>query len=512
MFGEDRTFGINRTKGDLFMKYRCVVCDYIYDPEKGDPDSGIEPGTEFEDLPDEWLCPLCGVGKDQFVPEEEETVKEEKKKALDMFCYQCSQTARGTGCTTVGVCGKQPTVARLQDNLLFAIKGISAYLYHARELGYTDDEVSAFLEEGFFSTLTNVNFDAHKLIEMSLKAGEMNTKTMQLLKKAHIETYGEPVPTEVPVGAFKGPGILVTGHSLKNLEDLLIQTEGKGINVYTHSEMLPAHGYPGLKKYKHLVGQLGGPWFDQKKTFAKYPVAILGTSNCVLLPKDEYKERMFTSGVAELPEVQHIENNDFTPVIEKSLELGNLEDEPNKKILSTGFGASTVLSLAPKIKELVEAGKIKRFFLVGGCDSPLPQAEYYTKFVEKLPEDTVVLTLACGKYRFNEMDLGDIEGVPRLIDLGQCNDAIVALDIAVALSELFGLELNDLPLTIILSWMEQKAAAILWSLLSLNIKGMYIGPILPGWANEDIINYLVTTYDLKPIGDPEEDIKAIMGE
>ena len=220
---------------------------------------------------------------------------------------------------------------------------------------------------------------------------------------------------------------------------------------------------------------------------------------------------MFTSGVAELPEVQHIENNDFTPVIEKALELGNLEDEPNKKILSTGFGASTVLSLAPKIKELVEAGKIKRFFLVGGCDSPLPQAEYYTKFVEKLPEDTVVLTLACGKYRFNEMDLGDIEGVPRLIDLGQCNDAIVALDIAVALSELFGLELNDLPLTIILSWMEQKAAAILWSLLSLNIKGMYIGPILPGWANEDIINYLVTTYDLKPIGDLKR-ISKPMGE
>ena len=437
--------------------------------------------------------------------------KMEEKKALDMFCYQCSQTARGTGCTIRGVCGKEPTVARLQDNLLYAIKGISAYLYHARELGYTDSEVDAFLERGFYSTLTNVNFDAGKFVELALEAGEMNIKTMQLLKKAHMETYGEPVPTEVPVGAVKGHGIVATGHSLKALEELLKQTEGKGINVYTHSELLPAHGYPGLKKYEHLVGQLGGPWFDQKQTFSKYPIAILGTSNCVLLPKDEYKERMFTSGVAQIPGVQHIDDYDFTPVIEKALELPELEEEPRDTVLTTGFGASTVLSLAPKIKELVEAGKIKRFFLVGGCDSPLPQAKYYTEFVSKLPQDTVVLTLACGKYRFNDMDLGDIEGVPRLIDLGQCNDAIVAIDIAVALTELFGVELNELPLTLVLSWMEQKAAAILWSLLALNIQNMYIGPILPGWANEDIIKVLVENYGLTPIGDPEEDIKKIMG-
>ncbi|MGC9516687.1 MAG: hydroxylamine reductase [Methanomicrobiales archaeon] len=435
----------------------------------------------------------------------------EKKERLDMFCYQCSQTARGTGCTVRGVCGKEPTVARLQDNLLFAIKGISAYLYHARELGYTDPEVDAFIERGFYSSLTNVNFDPEKFVELALEAGKMNIKTMQLLKKAHIETYGEPVPTEVPVGAVKGPGIVATGHSLKALEELLKQTEGKGINVYTHSELLPAHGYPGLKKYKHLVGQLGGPWFDQKKTFAQYPVAILGTSNCVLLPRDEYKERMFTSGVAQLPGVEHVEDYDFTPVIEKALELGDLEEEPRETVLTTGFGASTVLSLADKIKELVEAGKIKRFLLVGGCDSPLLQAKYYTEFVENLPQDTVVLTLACGKYRFNDMDLGDIEGIPRLIDLGQCNDAIVAVDIAVALAELFKVELSELPLTIVLSWMEQKAVAILWSLLALNMKGMYIGPILPGWANDDIINVLVENYDLKPIGDPKEDIKEILG-
>lgn len=453
---------------------------------------------------------IRGINKNQ-----NETIKGgdkvEKKDSLDMFCYQCSQTAKGTGCTVRGVCGKEATVARLQDNLLFAIKGISAYLYHARELGYTDEEVDAFLERGFYSTLTNVNFDAGKFVELALEAGNMNIKTMQLLKKAHIDTYGEPVPTEVPVGAVKGPGIVATGHSLKALEELLKQTEGKGINVYTHSELLPAHGYPGLKKYKHLVGQLGGPWFDQRDTFSKYPVAIVGTSNCVLIPKEEYKERMYTVGVAELPGVQHIEDYDFTPAIEKALELGDLEEETKETTLTTGFGASTILSLAPKIKELVEAGKIKQFILVGGCDSPLIQAKYYTEFVKNLPDTTVVLTLACGKYRFNAMDLGDIEGVPRLIDIGQCNDAIVAVDVAVALTELFGVGLNELPLTIVLSWMEQKAAAILWSLLALDLKGMYIGPILPGWANDDILNVLVENYDLTPIGDAEEDIKKIMG-
>lgn len=436
----------------------------------------------------------------------------EKAESMDMFCYQCSQTARGTGCTVQGVCGKEATVARLQDNLIYAIKGITAYLYHARELGYKDDEVDAFLERAFYATLTNVNFDAQELINLALEAGKMNIKTMQLLKKAHIDTYGEPVPTEVPTGAQKGHAIVVTGHSLKALEELLKQTEGKGINVYTHSEMLPAHGYPGLKKYKHLVGQLGGAWFDQRQVFSKYPAAILGTSNCVLLPTEAYKERMFTCGEARLPGVAHIDGYDFTPLIEKALELPELEPETGEPILTTGFGASTILSLAPKIKELVEAGKIKRFILVGGCDSPKPQAQYYTEFVQKLPETTVVLTLACGKYRFADMDLGDIEGVPRLIDIGQCNDAIVAVDVAVALTELFGVELNELPLTLVVSWMEQKAAAILWSLLALDIKGIYLGPILPAWANDDILHFLVEKYDLKPITTPEADIKEIMGE
>jgi len=432
-------------------------------------------------------------------------------KKLDMFCYQCSQTAFETGCTVKGVCGKEATVARLQDNLLFSMKGISAYLYHARELGYTDPEVDEFLEKGFYSTLTNVNFDAGEFVKLAKESGMMNIKAMQLLKKAHIETYGEPTPTEVKVGSVNGKGIIATGHSMKALEELLKQSEGTGINVYTHSELLPAHGYPGLRKYKHLAGQIGGPWFDQKKTFSKYPAAIVGTSNCVLIPKDDYKERMFTVGVAQLPGVKHIEEYNFAPVIEMAKSLPDLEEEPRETVLTTGFGASTILSLTGKIKELVEAGKIKHFFVVGGCDSPKPQATYYTEFVKNLPEDTIVLTLACGKYRFNEMELGDIEGVPRLIDLGQCNDAIVGIDVVVALSDLFGMEINDLPLTFVLSWMEQKAAAILWSLLALDIKNMYLGPIIPGWVNEDILNVLVENYGLTPIGDPKEDIKKMLG-
>ncbi|MEN6292295.1 MAG: hydroxylamine reductase [Methanobacterium sp.] len=492
-------------------KYRCLACEYVYDPEKGDPDNGIDPGTSFEDLPDDWICPVCGVGKDQFEAMEEEKEKEVKKEEQEMFCYQCSQTARGTGCTIQGVCGKSATAARLQDNLLFAIKGISAYLYHARELGYTDPEVDAFMERGFYSTLTNVNIDVPELINLALEAGKMNIKTMRLLKTALIETYGEPTPVQVSTGTKKGRGIVATGHNLKALEEVLKQTEGTGINVYTHSELLPAHGYPKLRKYSHLAGQLGKSWFDQREVFSKYPVAILGTSNCVLPPRDDYRDRMFTTGVARLTGVQHIDGYNFSSLIEKAKSLPELPEEPGDTIYSTGFGASTVLSLAPKIKELVEAGKIRRFFLVGGCDAPLAKSPYYTEFVQKLPEDPVVLTLACGKFRMNQLPLGDIEGIPRLIDIGQCNDAIVGIDIVTALSDLFGLEVNELPLTIVLSWMEQKAAAILRSLLYLGIKGIYLGPIAPAWVNEDIMNFLVENYDIKPISTPEEDIKEILG-
>ncbi|MDD5960487.1 hydroxylamine reductase [Methanobrevibacter wolinii] len=438
-------------------------------------------------------------------------MKDLPKDRLDMFCYQCSQTAGGNGCFMKGVCGKEPTVARLQDNLIFTMKGISAYNYQANKLGAKDPDVDEFLTKGMYSTLTNVNFDVEDLIQLGLDAGEASVKVMRLLKNAHIEAYGEPTPVEVKVGAQEGPAIIVTGHDLKALEELLKQCEGTGVNVYTHGEMLPAHGYPELRKYSSLKGQIGGPWFDQKKIFSKYNAVILGTSNCVLLPKDDYKDRIYTSGVAKLPGVKQIEDYDFSGLIKQAKDLGGLEAEELSTV-TTGFGVSTILSLAPKIKELVEAGKIKRFFLVGGCDSPNAKNSYYREFVENLPEDTVVLTLACGKYRFNDLDLGDIEGVPRLIDMGQCNDAVAAVDVALALCDLFECELNDLPLTIVLSWMEQKAAAVLWALLYLGKKDMLIGPILPAWANEDILNVLIENYNLTPIGDPIEDIKKIMGE
>lgn len=437
-------------------------------------------------------------------------IKMAEKERMNMFCYQCSQTMMGTGCTVKGVCGKEPTVARLQDNLVIATRGMAAYLYHARELGYTDTEIDKFLERVLYSTFTNVNFDAEDFVRLAVEAGEMNVRTMSLLKKAHIETYGEPLPTEVRTGIIKGRGIIVTGHGLKALEELLKQTEGKGINVYTHSELLPAHGYPGLKKYKHLVGNLGISWRDQKKLFSMYPMAILATSNCVLIPNEDYRDRMFTTGPARLPGVHHISGYNYTSVIEKAKSLPELDEKPGDVVLTTGFSKSVVLSLKDKIKQLVEEGKIRHFFLVGGCDSPLKKMEYYREFVQRLPHDTVVLTLGCGKFRINDLTLGNIDGVPRLIDLGQCNDSIVAIEIVESLAELFNVGINELPLTLVLSWMEQKAVAILWSLLALGVKGIYIGPILPAWVNDEILKVLRENYDLRLISNPEEDIKQIL--
>jgi len=429
---------------------------------------------------------------------------------LNMFCYQCSQAMNGEGCTITGVCGKEPTVARLQDNLEFILKGISAYYYHARELGYKDEEIVAFLSEGLYTTLTNVNFDAQEFVNLAVKAGMMNFKVMQLLKKVHIETYGEPTPVEVETGTKEGHAIIVTGHNLKALEELLKQVEGTDVYVYTHSEMLPAHGYPGLRKYKNLAGNLGAAWYDQRELFDKIPAAILGTSNCVLLPKESYKDRMFTTSIARLPGVKHIEGYDYSEVIAKAKSLPKLPEQPGKYKLTIGYSTTVVKSLAGKIKELVEAGKIKHFFVVGGCDTPTKRGAYYREFLEKLPKETVVITLACGKFRINDLQLGDIEGIPRLIDVEQCNDTIVALEIAMALAETFGVPVTELPLTLVLTWMEQKAVAILWTLLALGLKGIYIGPVLPAWVNKDILDVLVNNYGIKLIGEPEEDIKAIL--
>jgi len=428
-----------------------------------------------------------------------------------MFCYQCSQTAGGRGCTASGVCGKLPTVARLQDNLLFVIKGISAYLNHARELGRTDPEIGHFLADAFYSTLTNVNFDAQRFVSFSLEAGRMTLRVMRLLKDAHIAAYGEPTPVEVFTGTRKGRAVIVTGHSMKALEELLKQTEGSAINIYTHSEMLAAHGYPGLRRYSHLVGNLGGAWFDQRELFSRYPAAIVGTSNCLMPPREAYRDRMFTTGVTGLPGVTHIRDFDFGPVMERVARLPELEESSGSVRRVTGFGKSSVLALADRIGSLVQQGRIRRFFLVGGCDSPTRRNEYFRRFVQQLPDDTIVLTLGCGKYRINDLELGEIEGVPRLMDLGQCNDSIVAIEIAQALAQALGTGLEELPLSLILMWMEQKAVAIFWALLSLGFRNIRLGPILPAWVNEDILRVLSAEYGVRLISDPEKDLNEILG-
>lgn len=432
------------------------------------------------------------------------------EQQFKMFCYQCVQTAKGQGCTIMGVCGKKPTVARLQDFLIFGVKGVSAYLYHARELGYSDPEVNRFLEEAVFTTLTNVNFDERELFEYCLKLGEANIKAMRLLKKAHIEAYGEPEPTLVRTSPVKGRGIIVTGHSLRALDELLKQTEGTGIKVYTHSEMLPAHGYPKLKKYEHLAGNLGKAWYDQRQLFAKYPMAILATTNCALIPTEAYRNRMFTTGPVRLPGVKHISDYDYTEVIKRAEELPEVQEEESKVVLQTGFSRSAILSQAKKIKELVDEGKIRRVFLIGGCDSPLREMEYFRELALKLPRETIILTLACGKYRINDLDLGTIDGLPRLLDLGQCNDAIVAIDLIQDLAKLLNMEVQELPLTIVLSWCEQKAVSILLSLLYLNMKSIYLAPRLPAWINEDILKVLRERYELKMISSPESDLREML--
>ncbi|MFH1782268.1 MAG: hydroxylamine reductase [Candidatus Omnitrophota bacterium] len=427
-----------------------------------------------------------------------------------MFCYQCEQTVGGTGCTKVGVCGKNEDIQSLQDILLYGLKGIAAYAFHARELGAKDDEVDAFMHEALFKTVTNVSFDLNQYLGLVLKCGEINIKVMELLDKAHTEKFGNPVPVEVETGTKKGPGILVTGHDLLDLYELLKQTEGTGINIYTHSEMLPAHGYPELKKFKHLVANYGNAWQDQKKEFNEFPGAILATTNCVLIPPENtYIDRLFTVGITGVPGATHIEGRDFKAVIEKAKSLPSLKEAPGKKIM-TGFHHTAVLGLADKIIGAVKAGKIKHFFLIGGCDGAKPGRNYYTEFAESVPKDSVILTLACGKYRFNKLDFGDIEGIPRLIDIGQCNNAYSAIQIAAALAKAFNTDVNGLPLTLVLSWFEQKAVAILLSLLYLNIKGMYVGPTPPAFISKNVFSVLQDKFDLRLIGEAKKDLETIL--
>ncbi len=536
-----------------------------------------------------------------------------------MFCYQCEQAAKGTGCEKVGVCGKSPQVSELQDLLEHALRGLALYAVEAEKEGIASDPaVNAFTADALFTTLTNVNFDGRSIaglvrrcvdlreglkkkvsktfdhkaatftpaddyegmvaqseqvgimslsddpdirslmhttlyglkgvaayavhartlgqedngvyafmheaqasmlskdltlndwVAMALKCGEVNLRAMELLDTANTGTYGHPEPTNVALGAKKGKAILVSGHDLKDLEEILKQTEGKGINVYTHGEMLPCHGYPGLKKYPHLAGHYGTAWQNQHKEFAAFPGAILMTTNCLQKPLDTYKDNIFTSGPVQFPGVTHIDGYDFTPVIKRALELQGFEADVPGKTVMTGFARNAVLGVAGTIVEAVKNKDIRHFFLVAGCDGAKPGRNYYTEFVEKVPSDCVVLTLACGKFRFFDKDLGDIGGIPRLLDVGQCNDAYSAIKIAVALSEAFGVGVNDLPLSMILSWYEQKAVAILLTLLHLGIQDIRLGPTLPAFITPNVLKVLVDNYNIKPISTPEEDLKAIL--
>ena len=393
--------------------------------------------------------------------------------------------------------------------LMYGLKGMAAYMDHAMILGRTDADVMAFFQKALAAT-TDTSLGLMDFVGLAMECGQHNLTVMGMLNTAHTDTYGHPVPTPVQLGTKAGKGILVSGHDLKMLEELLKQTEGKGINIYTHGEMLPAHAYPGLKKYAHLVGNFGGAWQDQAKEFATFPGAIIFNTNCIQKPADSYKDRLFTWGLVAWPDVTHIDGWDFSAVINKALTCPDLPENPGKEIL-TGFGHNAVLGVADKVIEAVKAGAIKRFFLIGGCDGAKSGRNYYTEFAEKLPKDTVILTLACGKYRFNKMDFGDIGGIPRLLDIGQCNDAYSAIQIAVALAGAFNCGVNDLPLSMILSWYEQKAVVILLTLLHLGIKNIKLGPSLPAFITPNVLNFLVENFNIGPITTAEEDIKAILG-
>ena len=401
-------------------------------------------------------------------------------------------------------------VLSLKHIALFGIRGIAAYADHAAILGKEDVALYAFMQEGL-AQLLNEKMALDEGINLVLKCGEMNLRAMELLDAAHTGVYGHPVPTKVPLGSKKGKAILVSGHDLKDLEELLKQTSEKGIYVYTHGEMLPSHGYPGLKKYEHFYGHYGTAWQNQAKEFAEFPGAILMTTNCIQKPQSSYTSNIFTSGQVGWPDVSHITNRDFTAVIKRALELPGFAADTDRGSVTVGFGRNAILSVADKIIEAVKNKNIRHFFLVAGCDGAKPGRNYYTKFVELIPKDCVVLTLACGKFRFFDKDLGDIGGIPRLLDVGQCNDAYSAIQVAVALSKAFGVGVNELPLSMVLSWYEQKAVAILLTLLALGIKNIRLGPSLPAFISPNVLDFLVKKFEIKPITTPDADLKAILG-
>ena len=444
---------------------------------------------------------------------------EDTKKKLVPNCFTCS-----------GSCGKNNNfdmntlwttdedVRSLKSLILFGIRGMAAYAYHASVLGYTDETISKFFYKALFA-IGMKDWGMDKLLPIVLEVGKVNLRCMELLDQANTTTYGTPVPTTVPLTIEKGPFIIITGHDLKDLQLLLEQTKDKGINIYTHGEMLPAHAYPELKKYSHLKGNFGTAWQNQQKEFDNIPGAILYTTNCLMPVKPSYADRVFTTEVVSYPEIVHIgEEKDFTPVIEKALALGGYTKDQHMTGINggiqvtTGFSHGTVLSVADQVIEAVKNGDIKHFFLVGGCDGARVGRNYYTEFVKQSPADSIILTLACGKYRFNDLDLGTIGGLPRIMDMGQCNDAYSAIKVAIALAEAFECDVNELPLSMVLSWYEQKAVCILLTLLYLGIKNIHIGPTLPAFISPNVLNFLVENYGLSPISTPEEDIKKLLNK
>ncbi len=397
----------------------------------------------------------------------------------------------------------------MQELILYGLKGAAAYADHAQILGKEEEPLYAAFHE-MLDYLTRKPTDANELLQRALKTGEINLRAMGLLDAANTGTYGHPEPTKVRITPVKGKCILVSGHDLKDLEELLKQTQGRGVNVYTHGEMLPCNAYPGLKKYPHLAGNYGGAWQIQRTEFDEFPGAILMTTNCLQKPRESYQGRIFTAGLVGWPGVTHITDGDFAPVIEAALAAPGFADDAPEKYITVGFGRNTVMSVAGKVIDLVKQGKIRHFYLIGGCDGAKPGRNYYTEFAEQVPADCVILTLACGKYRFNKLEFGDIEGIPRLLDVGQCNDAYSAVQIAVALAKAFDCGVNDLPLSLILSWFEQKAVAILLTLLYLGVSDIRLGPSLPAFITPDVLNILVEKFGIKPIGTAKEDLAATL--
>ena len=444
---------------------------------------------------------------------------EDTKKKLVPNCFTCSDSCgRNNNFDMSTLWTTDEDIRSLKSLILFGIRGMAAYAYHASVLGYTDETISKFFYKALFA-IGMKDWGMDKLLPIVLEVGKVNLRCMELLDQANTTTYGTPVPTTVPLTIEKGPFIIITGHDLKDLQLLLEQTKDKGINIYTHGEMLPAHAYPELKKYSHLKGNFGTAWQNQQKEFDNIPGAILYTTNCLMPVKPSYADRVFTTEVVSYPEIVHIgEEKDFTPVIEKALALGGYTKDQHMTGINggiqvtTGFSHGTVLSVADQVIEAVKNGDIKHFFLVGGCDGARVGRNYYTEFVKQSPADSIILTLACGKYRFNDLDLGTIGGLPRIMDMGQCNDAYGAIKVAIALAEAFECDVNELPLSMVLSWYEQKAVSILLTLLYLGIKNIHLGPTLPAFISSNVLNFLVENYGLSPISTPEEDIKKLLNK